>query len=154
MFNSRSLRNKTQELSDLLNSELYDIICVTETWLTPTDCIAAQLYSVYRHDRTNGAGGGVCILTKNSTISASAVKISDIFSDIEITAVDVLNAKVAVRVINIYRPPSSDTDSNAILVMKRLIECLHILCEVNATIIITGDLNLPFIDWSNPLVFL
>jgi len=34
--------------------------------------------------------------------------------------------------------------------MKLLSKCLKVLCDVNRSIVINGDLNLPNIDWFNP----
>jgi len=68
------LKNKLTDLQFLLISELLDIVCVTETWLTSDffNCSLATdlLYSVYQSDRHNVQGGGVCILTRDESIKS------------------------------------------------------------------------------------
>jgi len=53
------------------------------------------------------------------------------------------------RVIVGYRPPSSDTVSDAIQSTNHFTECLRSLCNVDASIVLVGDFNFPNIDWSN-----
>ena len=78
------------------------------------------------------------------------VDVKQQFANIDIVAIDILNVFNPIRVIAIYRAPSTDTDPAAVADMKLLVKCLKQLCDVNRSIIITGDLNLPGIDWSNP----
>ena len=50
------------------------------------------------------------------------------------------------------RPPSSDTDIDAVAAVKDLINCLNKLCDVDCTVVIVGDFNFPNIDWSDPVL--
>jgi len=58
-------------------------------------------------------------------------------------------SSLPVRVIVGYRPPSSNTASDAIQSTNRFIECLRSLCNVDASIVLVGDFNFPNINWSN-----
>jgi len=63
VFNARSLGNKLDEFHQLLYSNKYDILCVTETWLR--DGVSSGLldpnsaYSILRKDRVVSHHGGV-----------------------------------------------------------------------------------------------
>lgn len=131
-------------------------MCVTETFLAPSDSfqlsVEGDVFSVFRKDRTYSSGGGVCILTRDSTITANLVNVPSAFCDIEVVSIDILNGSTPIRLINVYRPPASDTDSSAIADMEHLINCLQSLSDVDSTVIITGDFNLPKIDWSDPVI--
>ena len=58
------------EVKFLTNKLKLDVLCLTETWLTPLivdSSISIDGYSIFRRDRADGRrGGGVCIFTKNS----------------------------------------------------------------------------------------
>ena len=85
LINSRSIVNKLHELHDLLSTEIYQIILITETWLTDKipDClvISGQDYSLFRKDRPSGAvGGGVCALVNKKNCQCTMVQVPDDFS--------------------------------------------------------------------------
>ena len=106
-------------------------------------------YCVFRKDRLGTNGGGVCILTRKDTVRASAVKLPIVFSSVEIVAIDIHNCNPPTRLITCYRPPSADTSEEAVKQMQLFTTCLEQLCNVDATILITGDFNLPTIHWIN-----
>ena len=64
-LNSRSLRNKVDELSARANQTISNIICVTETWLTddlPDEAVELNGYSIVSKDRVDyNNAGAVCI---------------------------------------------------------------------------------------------
>ena len=67
-FNARSLVNKLSRFQSLILSSNYDIVCVTETWLSESffdQEILPPNYIIYRNDRKT-RGGGVPIAIKNS----------------------------------------------------------------------------------------
>ena len=70
LINSRSLKNKLNELTLLLLSETYDILFFVETWLNDTvsDGIlcTSTVYNVFRCDRLEKSGGGVAIFYKKA----------------------------------------------------------------------------------------
>jgi hypothetical protein len=47
-----------------------------------------------------------------------------------------------------YRPPSSDTDSDAVAYNREMCDCISGLISNNGSTIICGDFNLPYINWS------
>jgi len=155
LINARSLNNKLHQLQHVLNTENLDLLICSETWFkpyTPDSVIVADTnYSVFRKDRLLTTAGGACIFIKNDSVKAVRVAIPETFKDLEVVAIDIVNSSIPTRIIACYRPPSSDTDSVAISHIKLLINCLESLCDIDATVVIAGDLNLPWVDWSNPV---
>ena len=144
------------DLQFLLSTELPDIVCVTETWLTSNflNCslVSNLPYSVYRSDRHNSQGGGVCILTRNETIKCLSVPVSINSDSFELVAIAVFNLDAPFRIITVYRPPVSDSDPIALRDMKVLIDCLQQLSDVDSPVVINGDFNLPNITWDDPVL--
>lgn len=67
-WNGRSVRNKTLELSNFIQSHEVDIAILTETWLQPNASFFIPKFSCIRMDRSNSVadrGGGVAILIRN-----------------------------------------------------------------------------------------
>ena len=116
----------------------------TESWLDPTTFsseIFPTNYQVFRKDRSDGYGGVffACI----NTINCSQVTIASPCECI-VCRVELTNSKVLI-VITAYRPPNRD------------LVYVHNLCQIiaeiystykNAVIWITGDFNLPDINWN------
>jgi len=155
LINARSICNKLPDLHYLLDNEQVDILLITETWLrndiSNTTVINNRRLSIFRKDRINSLGGGVCIITNDNTVKAVNVPIAQSFSDSDIVCIDIVNSDQPLRIICCYRPPSSDTDSVSVESMNRIVKCLEILCDTDSTVVLAGDFNLPFIDWSCPV---
>ena len=68
--NCHSVRNKLPYLELILSSNMYDIVCIVETFLTNVDTDALLLfgntnYKIYRNDRKSHSGG-VAIICKSN----------------------------------------------------------------------------------------
>ena len=153
LFNARSLNNKLPELQHLLCTCSYDIVCVTETWLTSETANCVVLggcqYSIFRADRSvPHRGGGVCIITKSSSVKATKISLPLIFAHLEMCVIDILYSGAKTRIFVCYRPTSSNTDSDAIRYISEMCECLSSLYPPNGAVIICGDFNFPTITWS------
>jgi len=136
-----------------LLSESIDILCITETWLkpySPDSLIADNSYSIFRHDRNDSLGGGVCLIARNAAVKTVRVDIAAQYADLDIVCVDIIvGAKSPpIRIIVGYRPPCSDTDVDAINSTKHMIDCLETLCEVDMSVVVVGDFNFPKLDWT------
>jgi exonuclease III len=153
LINARSLNNKLLDLHYLLDNEHVDILCVTESWLKPETTnsllINDRPYGIFRKDRLYSQGGGVCIFTNEANVKAIGVSIPERFVELDIVCIDVVNTTEPLRIITCYRPPSSDTDTNAVDKMHLLSECLELLCDTVATLCLLGDFNLS-VDWASP----
>ena len=74
LMNVRSLIPKIDELEVVANVNEADIICITETWLTPDIPDSALPYSnfvLFRNDRKVSVEGGVCILVNKNIFCKS-----------------------------------------------------------------------------------
>ena len=67
--------------------------------------------------------------------------------NLELVAVDVVTDTAKFRLINIYRKALYTPE--AALYAQELTDCLKLLSTVTWTVVITGDLNCPDIDWNS-----
>ena len=117
----------------------YDIIAITETWLSNTiytNEIFPYGYNVFRRDR-DGRGGGVLLAVKN-TIHTDQLLMP---KHLEVLSCNITLDNFSFYVCLIYRPPNSNEASDALLVSY-----LDLL-DNSKNLLILGDLNLPDIDW-------
>ena len=123
------------------------IIAINESWLTdsiPDSLLTDKFnYSVYRHDRSDRTGGGVCTLINNDVFSSVSVNLPPQFTHVDIVATDILNSHFKCRIINVYRSPTSNSDLAGIQYCHDLSNCIDSLCSVRFTTVIVGDFNLP-----------
>ena len=59
--NATSLNNKFAEFSTEVETRNPDIIMICETWCTENSIVSLPGYNLFRKDRSNRVGGGVCI---------------------------------------------------------------------------------------------
>jgi len=141
----------------MLSNQQYKIISITETWcdetvtdamlISPPGSSTVLPYTVYRKDRKNRVGGGVCVLLHES-LSCCEVKLDVKYDNIEILALDIIqNNKIGCRFISVYRAPDRSNIIEAKLKANLLSECISELCNTPTPIICTGDFNLPSVDW-------
>ena len=117
LFNARSIksRDKRLELAELLASQKYLILALSETWLNvtvtdhmltshPSTCTAYP-YKVFRKDRKEKVYGGVAILVHNS-ISVCTVNIPQVYEALEMIVLDLCINVRPQRLICVYRPPN------------------------------------------------
>ncbi len=141
--------NKIDHLKMVLQNECFDIGCICETKLDLNILdgeIALRNFELYRSDRTLGKGGGSCIYVNNSI---NACRISDFdFDDCRAIKLQIENCIIVV--ILIYRSPSL-----SIARSMELIEMLNSFVSLipnDQIIMITGDLNLPNVNWTEGIV--
>ena len=137
--------NKLSELHDLLCGipTVYDIICVTETWLygSIADSLltAGTCYNVYRCDRISGKGGG-CAIFVHESLQCTQVSFPDSLCLGDIDSVCVaLQLGLEKIVINCtYNPPEK-----SLIKIKCLCEIMNFICDKYLYYCIVGDFNLP-----------
>ena len=109
--------------------------------------ISGHDYSLFRKDRPSGAvGGGVCALVNNKNCQCTMVQVPDDFFKVELLCFDLHCISVKYRFIVIYRPPYIDDD--AVNYINSVCECIDLLSQVDASVIICGDFNFPDIAWT------
>lgn len=147
LCNARSIVCKLDCINVIIQSHSPDLILFTETWLDssiPDSMLtASNNYMCYRKDRDR-RGGGVCIMARPE-ISLVPVMLPEKLTGLEIVAVDLLGLDVKCRVVLVYRAPSCDTLAQS--EMLDLVSCLKVLSSVGYPTVLSGDLNLPHLDW-------
>ena len=66
--NVRTIASKVDEIQQIAELNNANAICITETWLSPNvsdPAVSIPGYNLFRKDRTNKTGGGVCIYLNN-----------------------------------------------------------------------------------------
>lgn len=150
-INVRSLIAGFGEFVDIVLSEGFDIIAVTETWLTPdilNNITSIPGFTFYRQDRGMGRGGGVGVyVSKKLNVQ--------IIDDIDITPSAHLEhiwlkVKLKTKTLvlgNIYRPPSGNLN----FFINQLDEILSQLVHTVEDIVCVGDMNVNLLNLNNPL---
>ena len=155
LINARSVRNKADIIVDYVVEHDFDIVCITETWLSGND--AASIAAItpdgydFRHlPRPNRRGGGVSILFKTSFHLCSVTPLpAKTFEGIEV----VLRVRPTstVRIVTIYRPPSSG--KNTTLFSEFISEFSRVLDRAATRpteYVIVGDFNVHYGDQLRP----
>lgn len=145
-INVRSLIPSLMDLSYILTTKSFDVMAVTETWLTsqiPSNTLHIDGFSFYRRDRI-GRGGGIGAFVKSELHS----EILDI-PEFDTNEVEMLwlrvnlgnlgNSRTLLGVI--YRPPQRSIEKFLTIIDNTL----SFLVPTYDTIILTGDLNVNFL---------
>ena len=142
------MKNKLDNLRLLLLEGDHDVICITETWLddsiTDTLLINSCAYSIFRCDRKDRSGGGVCILVKNClrVLPVISVHTSDNLSSVEIVVIDIVGHGGKLRLMGAYLNCNCSDDH--VTFFRDCVET-HMNCSPS---VIVGDFNMPNINWS------
>ena len=70
-INTRSLYPKKDEIEFIITKNDFDVLCISETWLSEhvkDNDISIPGYNIFRKDRKHSLGGGVCIYVKENFI--------------------------------------------------------------------------------------
>ncbi|KAK9679747.1 Endonuclease-reverse transcriptase [Popillia japonica] len=135
------------ELS-LSSKTCYDVIGVTETWLTPgvvDEAVALDGYALVRLDRDDGRrGGGVALYIKNK-FAYTRLTVTKVYAGFEYLLVRITVNGIGVTVGVVYRPPSSDTT----LFIESFENLLSDIIVDTDEIVILGDFNINLLDLHN-----
>ena len=144
-INFQSIKNKKEELWNLVDTSDPDIIFGTETWLnnniTSSEIFPSDMnYYVVRKEGEDGYGGVLIAITKNFIFEAITVKQK---VQCQFLKIQLSNSK-SLLIGCIYRPPSSNIDY-----ARELQEAIRSVMKNNRSSVLwlSGDLNLPDIDW-------
>ncbi|CAB4017509.1 Hypothetical predicted protein, partial [Paramuricea clavata] len=129
----------------LVQSGIYDVVCVCETWLNNTvlDSELLQDYCIFRKDRVGRVGGGILVATKLNIRATRRLDLEK--QDAEFVVIELIKPnKKSVLLYTFYRrPPDSTTEP-----LQHLNTSLQNTSESSCCVVV-GDFNLPAIDWSN-----
>ncbi len=127
-------------MEELVATEKFDIISITESWLNTNDRdFLAEYnlpgYSIFSCDRENRAGGSV-ILYINNNLHPSAIQTEKI-NNVDLNFVKLRSHNNKVIVYLSYRPPSQSPETD-----NKLFDLVIETCD-NFETILMGDFNLP-----------
>ena len=124
-LNARSIRNKLTDLKTLLETDTYDIVFISETWLTNNDLdsiiVDSTNYCVLRNDRLTHAGGVAAIFKSkfSDKVTVHDINIHDLCG-FELLSVDIyLSPCFKICFVCLYIPPCS---ANSLNTVKNLIK--------------------------------
>ena len=140
MWNARSLVNKLTNLSSFVLSHDFQIIAITETWLSNfiyDNEILPPSFSIYRHD-CKTRGGGILIAIKQ-TIPSRIISIPD---EVEALTVQLMLYE-PINLCLIYNPPNCSE-----VYKQDLLSYLETTMQSLVKTYILGDFNSPDIDWA------
>ena len=144
--NARSIKNKLLELHDVLYGGFYNIVCISESWLSPNmiDGILdpSGLYKIYRKDRVDGYGG-VCIFVSRFIHSSFISIDNSIYADVELVACGITFKGITLTLCCFYCAPNISCD-----MFKVALSGLSSVCDTSHICLVVGDFNLPALDWS------
>lgn len=146
-LNVRSLPKNIGEFSEIINKTNFDVVAVSETWLTkntPKDRYTLDNFNIFRRDRSNKRGGGCALFCRNH-YQAKIIKTP---CDKEIPEmlwleVKVANKNVAVGVL--YKQPKIPHS-----VFVNLYESLVGIYAKYEHTILLGDFNVNFLELNSP----
>jgi len=136
-WNCHGILNKKDSLALIGNQ--FDILALSETWLSPDKIFLLNNYHILRKDGPSNKSGGVLLAIKNSI---PFTKLDSIFSSdgiLEAVGVKVPSSQYDIHIISIYRHPSSS------LLPKW--EDIFNSIPSSGHVIITGDFNAHHTFW-------
>ncbi|KAH0811919.1 hypothetical protein GEV33_010872 [Tenebrio molitor] len=137
-FNARSLRTTRNELEVFADSHDLDVILVNETFLRADDPDPKiRGFTLYRTDRTNGAGGGTAIFVRRTL--PHYPNALPALQSLEATAVTIETANGPLTLISCYHRPQDRLRENDIT---------NIL-DTGASVIAAGDFNSKHLTWGS-----
>ena len=140
-------------MRDIIQEKKPDIICITETKLTPEitfEALGLDDYNIWRKERTNKGGGGVMIMTKKELTVLEIEQTPTTYA--EVIAVEIRTQNRGMIVATSYIAPKTNAwspeehqqltrESHAVLA-----DLLHRMENKSQDILLTGDFNCD-IDW-------
>ena len=162
-LNARSLKsvsattNKLLDFQNLVYTNRFDMVAVTETWLNCTVDNAEILgtnYVIHRKDRVetcpNTRGGGL-LLAVNSGLNSK--RRAELESPCEILVCEISSSRPCrdspkTAIVLCYRPPSSDCAEFT----QNLDKVLFNVSNEFSLVFVLGDFNLPNIIWTSTVL--
>uniref|UniRef100_A0A8C5P977 Reverse transcriptase domain-containing protein n=1 Tax=Leptobrachium leishanense TaxID=445787 RepID=A0A8C5P977_9ANUR len=151
LWNARSVCNKLTAVHDLFLSNSFNLLALTETWLTPSDTASVAALShgglhlshTPRPGERNGGGVGL-LLSPTCTYQHLPPPPSLSFSSFETHCIR-LFSPLTLRVAVIYRPPGPTSQF-----FDHFATWLSHFLSSNLPCLILGDFNIPIDDPSAP----
>ena len=141
LIKAQSVRNISHVINNLVVDKKFDILIITETWLSNSDqSIIGELIPngyAFRHKfRENRKGGGICVICRNSIKLVMIERDTTSFESLEFTAI--IDNHTSFHILGLYRPP----DSNKTLFLDELSDIIVDIALKPQEPLILGDFNL------------
>ena len=142
-----SNQTKPGQLANLMEEEKAIALCLSETWLHP-DMLDAEVliegFVLFRADRLARTRGGAAIYLREDLAATIMLEFSN-------DAVEIVGVKIDptdTLLICVYRPPDTEQEEwdSAMVALGEAVTSAQGQGKFS-TIIMTGDFNLPEIDW-------
>lgn len=130
-WNCHGILNKRETLIQIANQ--YDILALSETWLSPNKYLFLNDYHILRHDGSSNKSGGVLLAIKNTIPFAKLDSIFTLDGVLEAVGMRIPSLNNHAYIISIYRHPVRHDAS----VWDRLFDSIF----TTSQIIVTGDFN-------------
>ena len=149
-INARSLNNKSDIIRDIVEEFDFDILAISETWLSKEADKNQQIiedikpvgYSFFHVPRGEGRGGGVGVLYKTGIKFRDTLCQSKKYETFEHLECVLNHGHQAVRLMVIYRPPSqSRNNSSDKKFMSEFSTMLTSQLILPGKLLICGDIN-------------
>lgn len=147
--NVRGLRTKSKDFFLNASASNYEIIALSETWLTSahhSEEYFPSNYIVYRCDRQNTVNnerrGGGTLIAVSSSIASEQLRLTD-NNHLEYTCVKLSLSNLAIIVYCSYVKPNPSFDT-----IQGHVDLINLISYgTNDLLLVVGDFNLPDIDW-------
>ena len=151
LLNTQSCRNKASEVKDFILDNHIDVLALTETWLSTGDGdrvtrseVTPPGYQLLDVPRPKGRGGRVGLITRD-TIHVKKQNIPVVTSSYECMEVLLNAGSCFVRLLIIYRPPSSSKSGlSSSVFLDEFTHHLDHLCTTSGQLLVFGDFNLHY----------
>ena len=142
---SKNSKEKVELLKEYVKIDNIILMNLTETHLDDTveDVVEIEGYNIFRGDRVDRVRGGTAIYVHDKIDANIKLKMSN--GKCEVVAVEMPDIQTLNIVV--YRPP--DTKSHEFNpILSEIKNILQNLEKPEPTIILSGDLNFPFVKWT------
>ena len=137
-INAQSLQGHMEEIRFLVDDRKVDVLCISETWLTPlveNRFVNIPNFNIFRQD--TGRGGGVCLYVKDSFKSSQIHVNFPKIEGVEHIWVNIQSCKFPSFIVGtIYRHPHALVDS-----FEHISDILKEILVRNKPMFIFGDVN-------------
>ena len=142
VVNCRSVRNKGPSISDMMSTDSFSILAMTETHIRPSDndsflrSITPAGFTLCHRPRPHGFGGGVGFFV----IENIKFKILDspTYTTFENLVIDIGSSTSPFMIACVYRPPGSCSDE----FLDQFLNFFEYLSSVSSLFLMCGDFNI------------
>ena len=159
-LNAHSIKNKDEEIYQILVENDLDFAIITETWLQQNkdldlawveaaECNANGFKIHEGYSRKDRKGGGVLMITKTSSITKCELIPHEQLDSMEIAIWKLANKYDSLYVIGLYHPPSSAINPSNMTFLDELSHFIGDLRLKYSKFLIVGDFNIHVNDNSD-----